>query len=604
MVWSSLIDSPIQNSDQDSLSLKSFASALSTFVSCCDTPITIGVQGDWGIGKTSLLYMIEDRLKPTRGRRKSTCFTVYFNTWQYAQFNKDECLAISIVNGIIRSIEERFSNVDPERSRKLKEYGFFALRVVLNIANKAATDKLGIDVKEALEADKMPQDENRDYPIDLAHMLQDYKNQFQGLVDSILPRPQDRLVIMIDDLDRIKPSRALELLEAIKLFLDVKGCVYVLAVDNSVIQQGVAEKFGVNTQKAYGRSFFDKIIQVPFNMPTSSYQMDRYIMSLLGWTFKAGVYSKILSENEKYFLSVRQAHLDNETVNYFTNVCQLTAGANPRSIKRMVNYANLLKIVCIEKRKGEGKRWTLDNAKGLFALACMQLAWKEVFTFFAENPTPNTLKKFQDWEFIEKQPELKGLLKESSNPDQLKSNISGFFDEMVGLVDQNGDGQITPQEFKPIWTMMLEANLTNAPLEDLEARWDAFKKLAATFHKGGNWKPVVDSTVRLFKRSHWNNHFRFRLVPAGKRFFNMLWDSEQIGSVVTTVKEPIQVYIKGDPENLTSIEMLKTFVKEIGSNHYGVGTVKVNCKALVDAEHPLSILNNLLEQIKITLRSS
>ena len=87
-------------------------------------------------------------------------------------------------------------------------------------------------------------------------------------------------LFFIDDIDRVKPVKALELLEALKTF-DVKGCVFVLAVDYEVVQIGMADKLGVDLQKLSGKSFFDKIINLPFSMPTQSYSLDKYLEPFL-----------------------------------------------------------------------------------------------------------------------------------------------------------------------------------------------------------------------------------------------------------------------------------------------------------------------------------
>jgi predicted KAP-like P-loop ATPase len=94
---------------------------------------------------------------------------------------------------------------------------------------------------------------------DIADILQTYRDRFAKLVQKVLQSPRDKLVIMIDDLDRVRPVRALEMLESIKNFVDVPGCVFVLAVDYGVILQGVADRLGREAQLTHGKSYFDKI---------------------------------------------------------------------------------------------------------------------------------------------------------------------------------------------------------------------------------------------------------------------------------------------------------------------------------------------------------
>ena len=99
MSWNSLIDRPVETREYDSLRLRAYAKALGKFIETCETPLTIGIQGDWGIGKTSLLNLIKERLAPRQGLSKKFPI-IYFNTWQYSQFNQEEYLGIAILNGI------------------------------------------------------------------------------------------------------------------------------------------------------------------------------------------------------------------------------------------------------------------------------------------------------------------------------------------------------------------------------------------------------------------------------------------------------------------------------------------------------------------------
>ena len=86
-----------------------------------------------------------------------------------------------------------------------------------------------------------------------------------------------RVAIFVDDLDRLEPKKAVELLEVLKIFLDCKNCIFVLAIDYSVVVTGVKDKYGLNFDIEKGKSFFDKIIQVAFKMPIANYNIKQYI---------------------------------------------------------------------------------------------------------------------------------------------------------------------------------------------------------------------------------------------------------------------------------------------------------------------------------------
>ena len=81
--------------------------------------------------------------------------------------------------------------------------------------------------------------------------------------------------------DRLQPAKAVELLEVLKLFLDCDRCVFVLAVDYEVVTSGIRQKFGNDVSVEKGRSFFDKIIQLPFKMPVASYDIRKYVKNMM-----------------------------------------------------------------------------------------------------------------------------------------------------------------------------------------------------------------------------------------------------------------------------------------------------------------------------------
>jgi KAP family P-loop domain len=602
-----LIDRPIGTSREDSLDLKYYSEALVSFIADCETPLTIGVQGDWGVGKTSLLNMVRGLLEPVskgagrRGGWQNPC--IYVNTWQYAQLSNEDYLGISVLNGIISAIEARFPKVPEKSTAKLKHFGSMALRFAGRMAMDAIKARTAIDVEKAAESAAGGEDA---IPGQMSELIENYKNEFQDLVASVVPKENDKLVIMIDDLDRVRPAKALELLESMKNFLDVPKCVFILAVDYAVIQQGVVEKLGVQAQKVHGKSYFDKIIQVPFNMPISSYRTDNYIMSLLGWKCVSNKYVPDDSVGE-YFLKLRDKTLPPADVKFFTNITLLTVGANPRGIKRIVNYATLLKIVwtnTCEAKKERKKQWVLSNAKLLYSLACMQLAWPELFAYFAANPTPTAIMQFEDWDFLDSLPQLSALFARTADRDQLRSNISGFFDEIKAFLDAkavggNEDGIISAKEFRPIWQMMTDANLTSAPVEGTDERWAEFIKLTKPQQSGGVWAEVIDTVVDRMKSSSWNNAVRFRLLPAGKRFHNMVWDGKQVGSLATGKAEPLQFYLKIDMDVLQEADSeLGTYVSEC-LRHFGIGDAKIDVRALakLQRKESIRILNELLRAV-------
>jgi len=603
-----LIDVPVESSEDESLGIGQYAEILSNFIKHCDTPISIGIQGDWGIGKTSLLNMVEEKLSLTR-KGSEKYHTIYFNTWQYSQFKQEESLGLSILKGImneiaeIEALKEKMENDSAQKSREN------IIKMVKIIGNQILKQKTGIDYNKAEAETKQDQFQHTCDDEDIVNILKKMKTDFSKLVQSMTKETGDKLVIMIDDLDRIKPVRALEFLEAIKNFLDVEGCVFIIAIDYSVVQIGMAEKLGRSAQELQGKSYFDKIIQVPFNMPVTSYQTQRYIMSLLGWDSDLPAWDSdsesskakyTQHKREEFFLKISDQSIKSDDAKYFENICSVTVGKNPRSIKRTVNYANLLKMIVLKNRKGTGQRWTLVDAKILFPLACMQLAWPELFECFVLEPSPSRIHMFEDFEYLSNLPELKPLFKRSHDPEQVKSNITAFFDELINLIDKDDDGKVTSEEFKPIREMMKHANLTVSDFSDLQDQWKSLEELIKIRNqiKKQFSEEKIANIIGLFKKSEsiWNNPSKLRLIKAGKKFYNILWMGKQIGSFASTQKESIQFYLKKDFENIqiknpdNKFEYLKDVKNE---GHYGTGNLYVDLEKILESGDGVTILNFL-----------
>ena len=79
----------------DLFEIDRYKQGLIQFIKTCKTPITIAIQGDWGSGKTSLMSMIDKELEKDPNIQR-----IWFNTWQYSQFNKSDDLAISLLSAI------------------------------------------------------------------------------------------------------------------------------------------------------------------------------------------------------------------------------------------------------------------------------------------------------------------------------------------------------------------------------------------------------------------------------------------------------------------------------------------------------------------------
>jgi len=518
----------------DRLDLLPYAEALAEYIETTDTPMTVGLQGDWGSGKTSMLNMLRgDEQNPTSGLLDSQkCLIINFETWSYAQFNDRKSLPMACLFALTEKLGEaiKAKGLGGEEAQGAFEKARGKLSAVLKKSLENASVGvmgLSIPVGEAFkEETAVPS------PDDLSKQMMEFRSNFSELVgvwvNSNKKKEGRRVVVCVDDLDRIQPVVALELLESIKNFLDVDGCVFVLAVDYEVVQQGMKEKLGVDIQKTSGKSFFDKIIQLPFNMPKSSYNIQSYLSELI--EVAAFPQAKTLKNNDLPFLE---------------EITLCSIGGNPRSIKRVMNYARLLNIIR-DKNKSRENTFTSRDSKILYSLICMQIAWPEVFAHFMAEPTSETIQNLENWEYLERTPELKPLFDRTHDVEKLKNDVSTFIDTLFSMIDEDGDGLLTAAEFAPVQKVLSMAKFTNVQIS--ERPRDAFLALASSNAKKAKNQTTDRFLENVFERSKLYLSSEIKYRPAGKRYVTLVYKRKQLGSLISLSKYPLVIRLNGHPD--------------------------------------------------------
>lgn len=392
MSQNSVVDVPVTSAkdtgdgvNSDLLKTNSYAVALGKFASKCGTPLTIGVQGEWGSGKTSLLNMIKEsmregniqvKIKRKGNERLSTLDiksadafkVIWVNTWEHSLLKSPEECLISIIEEIIDEI----AKVDGswQTTQKAKNALTFLARGALRIG-AAAT----LGVKGGQVADEMIGGGN--------NSIKALRNSLSSAIVELVGReenPVQRFVIFVDDLDRLEPSVAVKILELLKNIFNLSHCVFIVAIDYQVIVKGLKEKFGEQTPENEWefRAFFDKIIQLPFMMPMASYDLKNYLEKLL---LETGFFDK--------------SDINAINAKSLSKVIKLTVGTNPRALKRLVNSLSLIKMqseVNQEKKHNESEEQKLYFKQLLIALVCIQISFPKVFELLVRSPY------FQEWD--------------------------------------------------------------------------------------------------------------------------------------------------------------------------------------------------------------
>lgn len=377
-----LSDRPVLDMNDDALQNNRYAAALASFVENSDTPLTVGIQGGWGTGKTSLLNLLASRFS-----KNQRCLIIPVNAWEHSLFNANTNadVAISLLRGLVSAMQKGIatnSNIPEEIQRKSSGKG----SKLNELAKTVGAAALGVAVfagKTALASAHIhtPHGESHESQSEnawsYADQIQTLRIEIGKVVSEVVNSEVtkvDRFVFFIDDLDRIQPSIAIEILDILKNVFDVEHCVFILAIDYEVVVKGLASRYGERTKETERefRQYFDKIIQVPFSMPVTAYRksFNAYMQQLLNK------------------LSIGGIDLDIRDVEEMSNVAWLTTNGIPRSVKRIVNTMSLLALINAGSG-GDDDTFAVSTPQripSLFKLVCLQIGFPEIFSRVTENP--------------------------------------------------------------------------------------------------------------------------------------------------------------------------------------------------------------------------
>jgi hypothetical protein len=356
---SSITDKPITTLNQDLLKVEKYSLALSNFIIRSDTPITVGLQGEWGTGKTSLMSLLLEDFN----EKNIACSWV--NTWEYSLFRNANETTPGVLRGMLEKLKESCKSrgiwtLKDDTEEKFKS----AARFLGGLANQIVAQQTGIDVKGAAAGTGSNQKSSAE--------VAEIKALIADLISDLINDPKnpiEKVVFFVDDLDRIPPGDAVEVLEALKNIFDIPNCVFILAIDYDIVVKGLESKFGPKTDENERefRSFFDKIIQVPFSMPIGTYDIENFLVE------KLKDLGTVIIEEEKEL---------------YVKAVKYSIGYNPRSLKRYLNAFSLinhLKEIELDEEQPKGDDFML------FAVLGIQISYPKIFRLLSQKPN------FPEW---------------------------------------------------------------------------------------------------------------------------------------------------------------------------------------------------------------
>ena len=310
---------------------------------------SIGIYGDWGSGKTTLMQSIYDQLEKENEDKQNPIIIVWFNAWRY---EREEHFTII---PLLKTIESRISAKQYEPLKKsFKEAVIFGLNVSKDIVSTIVGNYLGKEAGNILKkgiteltGKVIPKLEKLN-ELEKTTIYFEGQTKIENEIKNIRKRNSHfRIVVFVDDLDRCSPKKVIEVFESIKIFLGLDGFIYILGISQNKISEAIRKKYKFEKEEE-GDHYIKKIIQIP--------------ISLSEWNFD-DVKKLLIHFLEKNI--IHQTYQD--IINNNLDLISKAAENNPREVKR---FLNSFIVACEIFLKGEG----IDPIN-LLVLQAIQVRW-------------------------------------------------------------------------------------------------------------------------------------------------------------------------------------------------------------------------------------
>lgn len=314
--------------------------AFATIIAESEPRFAIGIFGGWGSGKTTLMNAIKAAL------REDSLVIVDFNAWR---FEREPQLLVPLLD-TIRGALVRWSEPRDARTReKIRAVAGRIGRVVRALATGLSAEvglpgaaKVSYDVGTALDALSAQGEPGGPQSLYVA-AFQELEKAFSEFAAGGVTR----VVVFVDDLDRCLPGNALDLLESIKLFFDLPGFIFVVGLDEDVVQRAIRAKFaepdeypasdegraaGTTTLASHwlSQEYVKKIFQVPYSLPA---MVPQQLDDLLAAMYREAA------------LGAAQLSDLRGRVRPYLEYVAVERRVNPREVKRFINAYILQTLV-------------------------------------------------------------------------------------------------------------------------------------------------------------------------------------------------------------------------------------------------------------------
>ena len=382
------------------------------------TPSTIGVYGDWGSGPSSLMQMVEEKIK---AEHKEDACCIRFNGWLFEGYEDAKTAFCGSILDALRTEKTIPAKVKTRITKLLKKVdgkkilmkgGSVALDILLtgglgsityltiDAITNALKDKLSNatadDIKEVLKGILT---ENKNQSTSNRNDIKVFQEEFKKILDE---SKIEHLVIFVDELDRCTPDTILDIFAAMRLFLFVEKTSFIIGADSRLVDYAIKTRYQniPGNDLDISKEYLEKLVQYPVTIPKlDELELERYLTCLLLETEIEDIAECIRGEvlyepiNQDNLISkhgekeeqIKEALLLSRIV---SPILAARLNGNPRQCKRFLN------TLFMRVQMAESRAVTLD--KNILAKLMLLEYFKE--PMYAEVMNPNNKKAFEDLE--------------------------------------------------------------------------------------------------------------------------------------------------------------------------------------------------------------
>ncbi len=381
--------------DFDTLGLDSAREIFIKVIRSTVPPLTIGLYGSWGSGKTEMIKALEEDL------RNDDCLTLIFDAWKY----RYECnLILPLICALQREHLSKFEDVK-DSAKKI------VTSAALVMVNQFLKNKIGVDVGEVKMALQTYEEEYKHYK-KYDDNVASIEKEYRAFIETLLNKTaKKKLTVFIDNLDRCLPDITVNLLEDISSFLSIEGvpCIYVLAMDKENVIKAIRHRY----PNFDGAHYLEKIVHIALKMPlprkrenhNSSYGTYHFLKRY-EWAKKYEAVSNSGDSRDKLF----------EKLVTIDNVFGGDLLGNPRRAERIVN-----KLMMLESMGLFQAERNLEDVSALIFLLLLCEYFQEIYESLRDNT---------DFKYL--QTALNMSMQKETSPSQVRREKSSNSPNLTG----------------------------------------------------------------------------------------------------------------------------------------------------------------------------